>query len=277
MDNVAVVIDRLDYADGKCPTRFRDPSQGGAMKLSAIVSLLIAANASKEVILEAIVSWEKSNDVAITVAREKANARWNKWKAKNAELQTNVVGMPVTGATRVEDNLLTKEISGQKKKESKKDTPSTMAVVRSELLSVLDEDHTDSLIEHRKSLKHPLTKRAACLLAKELSKCADPNVGVDAMIANGWRGFEAAWLRNKGSGRAPPSNVNPETGWVQGSAFDAAQSLINDLENGHGPQQNGQRDVRETRRDVRRLPAIEDDGRPEPDPAFHFGNEGRRH
>jgi hypothetical protein len=91
-----------------------------------------------------------------------------------------------------------KKITEQK--ENKKDKPSAMAVVRSELLLVLDEDHADALIEHRKGMRHALTPRAASLIAKKLDACPDANEAVDAMIANGWRGIEAAWLR-KGSQR----------------------------------------------------------------------------
>ena len=113
------------HADGRSPTSFCAFAQGGgAMKLSAIVSLLIAANASPQVILDAIIAWEQSTEDAHSIARDKANARWQKWKDSNdAKLQTNVEGMPPTytnnsrAPARAEGSSSKKVISGQKSKE----------------------------------------------------------------------------------------------------------------------------------------------------------------
>ncbi len=69
--------------------------------------------------------------------------------------------------------------------------------VQSELMKVLDQDHTAAVIDHRKALKKPLTVRAAQLLAGQFSKCPDPNAAADAMIAHGWQGFDPQWLQNR--------------------------------------------------------------------------------
>lgn len=65
---------------------------------------------------------------------------------------------------------------------------------RKELEFVLDADHADAIIEHRKILRKPLTARAARLLASEFAKTGNPNAAADRMIANGWQGFRADWV-----------------------------------------------------------------------------------
>ena len=65
---------------------------------------------------------------------------------------------------------------------------------------VLDEEHATAIVDHRKAMKKPLTEFAAKLLAKEFAKCADPNLAAEAMLLNGWRGFNATWITNNGNG-----------------------------------------------------------------------------
>lgn len=136
--------------------------------------------------------------------RSMQRERWHRWREKKS-LTLDKRELTLANDSRAPagglDNLLKEEITGQKKKKEKKDKPSQMAVVRSELLLVLDEDHADALIEHRKGMRHALTPRAASLIAKKLDACPDANEAVDAMIANGWRGIEAAWLRKGGQRR----------------------------------------------------------------------------
>lgn len=73
----------------------------------------------------------------------------------------------------------------------------TTSEALSELLTVLDEEHAVGVIEHRKALRRPLTGYAARLLARQFAKCMDPNAGADAMILNGWQGFEPEWLERR--------------------------------------------------------------------------------
>lgn len=79
---------------------------------------------------------------------------------------------------------------------------------RGELLAVLDGDHADAVIDHRQRARKPLTVHAAKLLAEKFSRCADPNAAADAMIANGWQGFEPEWMENRqrtiNRGQDPP-------------------------------------------------------------------------
>lgn len=69
--------------------------------------------------------------------------------------------------------------------------------VMGELLTVLDVEHARAVIEHRKAMKPKLTAHAAKLLARKFAQMPDPNAAADAMIGNGWRGFEPEWLRKR--------------------------------------------------------------------------------
>ncbi len=73
---------------------------------------------------------------------------------------------------------------------------------RDALLVVLDADRADAVIEHRKRLRKPLTTYAARLLAGKFRQSADPTAAADAMIANGWLGFDPSWLSGR-QARAP--------------------------------------------------------------------------
>jgi hypothetical protein len=68
---------------------------------------------------------------------------------------------------------------------------------KDELATVLDEERAEAVIEHRKRIRKPLTAHAAKLLAAKFGKCRDPVAAADAMIANGWQGFEPDWLDNR--------------------------------------------------------------------------------
>ena len=81
---------------------------------------------------------------------------------------------------------------------------------RNELALVLDSEHVDAVLEHRKKKRAPLTPRAAKLLAAEFARCPDPNAAADAMILGGWQSFKATWLNDKKSpGPDPPSSKPP--------------------------------------------------------------------
>jgi hypothetical protein len=74
------------------------------------------------------------------------------------------------------------------------------------LLLVLDEEHAAAVIDHRQKIRKPISVHAAKLLAAKFAQCPNPNEAADAMIANGWQGFDPQWLENR-SGRqsqAPP-------------------------------------------------------------------------
>lgn len=77
----------------------------------------------------------------------------------------------------------------RKEKNTKKENPCL-----NELCRVLDNDLAQAVIEHRKSLRKPLTERAAQLLAKQFEETGIPNQAAEMMIMNGWQGFNPDWM-----------------------------------------------------------------------------------
>ena len=75
--------------------------------------------------------------------------------------------------------------------------PKAPKTARDHLRSVLDDQHADAVIAHRKLKRAPLTPRAAELLAGKFGRCPDPNAAADTMIVNGWQGFEPKWMENR--------------------------------------------------------------------------------
>jgi hypothetical protein len=66
------------------------------------------------------------------------------------------------------------------------------------LMTVLDAAHAAFVVHHRRGFRgKPFTPRAAELLALKFGRCPDPNGAADAMIANGWQGFEPEWMDSR--------------------------------------------------------------------------------
>ena len=93
--------------------------------------------------------------------------------------------------------------------------------IRQALARVLSSAAVDAVIDHRATLKHPLTVRAAEILAGHFEKAPEicglsPDQAADVMIDRGWRGFEAEWVlsdrRRDSNGsqraRSPPANAS---------------------------------------------------------------------
>jgi hypothetical protein len=96
---------------------------------------------------------------------------------------------------------------------------------RTELEAVLDASRAEAVIDHRNRIRKPLTAHAAHLLAGKFARCPDPNAAADAMIANGWQGFEPGWL-DRPSARAGPTIIP-----IKDTAANAARRRIEALQN----------------------------------------------
>lgn len=86
--------------------------------------------------------------------------------------------------------------------ESKREAREARVIPKTVLLAVLDEERATAVVEHRQRIRAPLTGHAAKLLAGKFAQTDDPNAAADAMVANGWRGFDPSWLQP--NSRAPP-------------------------------------------------------------------------
>lgn len=83
--------------------------------------------------------------------------------------------------------------------------------IRHELAAVLTSDRVEAVIAHRQKLRKPMTAHAAKLLAGKFALVSNPNDAADAMIANGWQGFEPEWMNRGQSQRAPPGRSGKPT------------------------------------------------------------------
>lgn len=65
------------------------------------------------------------------------------------------------------------------------------------LMTVLDREHAEAIIEHRAvTIKKKLTPFAAKLLAKRFAEWGDANQAAEMMIERCWQGFDPSWVRN---------------------------------------------------------------------------------
>lgn len=83
--------------------------------------------------------------------------------------------------------------------------------IMDELCLVLDAEHAEAIMEHRRvTIKKPLTKMAAKLLAKRLAEWGDANDAAEIMIERAWQGFDKSWIKDRRApfaGRQTPSSV----------------------------------------------------------------------
>ncbi|TWF53248.1 hypothetical protein FHW37_104525 [Neorhizobium alkalisoli] len=111
--------------------------------------------------------------------------------------------------------------------------PGAMRSARDELMVVLDADHANAVIEHRKKIRKPLTPYAAQLLARRFALMPNPNSAADVMIGNGWQGFEPDWLESRGArGRSPPRQSDFQR--RQDAAKAALDQVITGDDDGYG-------------------------------------------
>lgn len=99
---------------------------------------------------------------------------------------------------------------------------------KDELLSVLDADRAEGVIEHRKKLRKPLSLRAARLLAKQLAKFPEPNAAADEMILRGWQSIKPEWLQDKSASRKNGSGYYVKVGSSQAEAWRRYANKHND-------------------------------------------------
>jgi hypothetical protein len=99
--------------------------------------------------------------------------------------------------------------------------------LRLELSKVLDAEHVEAVLDHRRKKKAANTLHAIRLLAKEFSKCPDANAAADEMILRGWQSLKAIWLEK--DAQAPPNGVRRNgTGWYIKAGSDEFEAHMRD-------------------------------------------------
>jgi hypothetical protein len=173
----------------------------------AIIDALVASGCTAEQLAAAMKADAALEMAKVEAKKAKGRARFHRWKEthSNAGKRAQTLAADSNALTRVEDKTLTTDIEPQEVKNSAPASPSP----RQHLETVLDAERAEAVLQHRKSIKAPLTQRSAKLLAKELGKCADPNAAADMMMLRGWRGFEASWLTSPPRAGPNVAKINP--------------------------------------------------------------------
>jgi hypothetical protein len=71
------------------------------------------------------------------------------------------------------------------------------AVIMPILIPVLGEELAAAVIEHRDTLREPLTEYAAKLQVKEYIATGDPVAAAEMQILRGWRSIKNSWFQNE--------------------------------------------------------------------------------
>lgn len=177
------------------------------MTITAIVKALVSAGASPEQIAAAVEAAEAASIAADEERRRKARDKKRGQRLSRGQMGTNGDDGGQTGTTPDKERSPTppKEINP-----SPSEAKASSGVARTpadELAQVLDRDHAEAVVAHRKAMGKKLTPHAAKLLAGKFAQVSDPNAGADTMIANGWQGFEPAWMaRQTGPPRGRSQN-----------------------------------------------------------------------
>lgn len=173
-------------------------------------------------VLRAMLNAGCTADQIVAVAEEAARADEGKRavkRAKDAERQrrrrsrhAESALSRVTERDIADDPSPKKETSPTPPKEkttpsSSEDKSSSVTTPRAALETVLDAERAGAVIDHRKRIGKPLTVHAAKLIAGKFGRCADANEAADAMISNGWQGFEPEWLDKRP--RPSPQAASP--------------------------------------------------------------------
>ena len=170
------------------------------MKLSALLAPLLDAKADHEMIRAMVLAYESEQADALEHRRKmdaerQARKRERDASSRDVTLRHSDRSLVRGRDARVEDKTSNTDIEPQKKD---KDTP----LARLEV--VLDHERAAAVVDHRKRIRKPLTAHGAKVLAGKFAKCPDPNAAADAMVSNGWQGFEPSWMEPKARGSPGP-------------------------------------------------------------------------
>lgn len=135
-------------------------------------------------------------------ARERSRKQSENSRAKYRKLKdlANPAGDPKRVPNASQNDPSTSISTDTGKSSLRSDSAPAKPTPRQELLKVLDADRAEAVIEHRQRIRKPITAHAAKILAGKLAKWHDANEAADAMISNGWQGFEVEWMsRARGS------------------------------------------------------------------------------
>lgn len=143
---------------------------------------------------DSVTAWKRRQFQSDTSTERSRKHRETK-RNGDATLQERCATPPDT------ETELSSSLRSDDKRASREQTPNDA------LAEVLDAERAAAVVEHRKRIRKPLTAYGARQLAKKLAAYGDANAAADAMIANGWQGFEPSWMDNhRPNAAGPPRN-----------------------------------------------------------------------
>jgi hypothetical protein len=172
------------------------------MNLSAIIDAMVSAGCSAEQLAAVVKAVEAEREIAVTEKRKADAERQRRHRLSRDVTVTERESRDETVTPSPEVFPHTPFPNPNPDIPSKKDPKGSQKGSPFEALSaVLSPETASAVVEHRQRMRKPLTAYAAKMLAAKFAACPDPNAAADAMIANGWQGFDQAWMQR---GHSPP-------------------------------------------------------------------------
>lgn len=184
------------------------------IELDVLNAMLAAGSTAKEIVryIEAT-ERVKSEKAAERRVKDRARKRKVRAQEKSAKSTTVSDGQVRTGADIADKKEGFPQTPSQENNYPSPPKGGPSQTARRKLETVLDAEHAEAVIDHRKSLRAPLTAFAAARLAEKFSRFPDPNAAAEAMVANGWKNIEPEWLENRKTAiaraAAPPRSGSP--------------------------------------------------------------------
>lgn len=165
--------------------------------IAAALKHMLAAGMDHDAIVEAVADMEANAPKDATAERRRQADKERKRLRKSAESAEGADASPSPKKEMSPAPLKEKTTPSQSETNVSSKTP------RAALETVLDAARAGDVIEMRQRIRKPLTRRAAELLAGQLSQWHDPNEAADAMVLNAWQGFKPEYLHNQRARGSP--------------------------------------------------------------------------
>lgn len=195
LDHASQESDRGDIHNFK-PRDFAAFSGIDEAEIERILSALLRNGVTEN---SRFAAWEKRQPNAEDRTNAERQRRFRQRKAvenkQKSETKESVTALRNGCNDRVEENREDKKELSNDSSKKKRNNP--FAVLQNALGDELARD----VVDHRKAIRKPMTDRAARELLANFEAYGDAQAAARAMIANGWQGFNADWLRRPRHGQ----------------------------------------------------------------------------
>lgn len=178
--------------------------------ITQLVRTLVEVGATPEMILAAVATAEASKDAALEASREKARARFHKWKSNKPAANVSKRSQPLANDSKqlvgAEDKSSnTQIIDKEGRKKDATNAPSDLDAFKAELSS-LDAERLGAIIKLRKAKRGQLTALAAKLFIADAAAAGlSLPEAVDTCVSRNWITVKADWLaKSQPRSGAPP-------------------------------------------------------------------------